>query len=666
VDGTLSAASAVDPKRLALEEGENTLYLEPGQGIQIDCLLFTSDDSRDAPLIFTDPPPQITRLGAEQIVVPLNIVDPTRVLLTSRVAITSSNPALVPDANIGWNQGDISPSLIIAPLANRLGTTSIRVMIIQSDGNSRSLTLVLTITGTVQSMVKAASPGEVVSIPRGTFVDQVVIDKDLILEGAGPGETVIDGDGNYIPLTITENATVVIRNLTVRNGLGGIRNHGNTAITHCAIQDNRAPGMGGGIFNAASGSLHVSNSTLSSNRCSGLYGGGIHNAGILIMWNTTISGNTAANPRSRTGAGGGVYNAGELTACNCTIVRNRASLGAGLAGTQTSNLRSCILAENTDYSEQSSDFGGQLNSLGHNLIQNTEGGVLLGNQGWDLLGMDPGLGPLQDNGGGTWTHALLFDSPAIDRGTAADVTEDQRGSIRPRFSRRVPDEGTGDGSDIGAFEFVPKGVRELRLVKDRGMPSGKIAARVLLDASGDENRFEFSLAYAQDRLTNPRPAPGLDVRAARLAFGTDAPDAGMLEFNLSLEDGQVLAAGLRELLVIEFDQTPGLHDAPPRLDFDDTSDTRAIRNAAGENLDSAYRGVVHPDTPEPRLTIQAGTSGQPTMTLLDGAGHTWLITASDDLANWHAVGLISSVQSTVQFADTSGGGSVRRFYRATR
>ena len=64
--------------------------------------------------------------------------------------------------------------------------------------------------------------------------------------------------------------------------------------------------------------------------------------------------------------------------------------------------------------------------------------------------INPQLGPLQDTGGPTFTHALLSTSPAIDAGgnTGAPAT-DQRG-----FPRIV--DGNGDGTatiDIGAFEL---------------------------------------------------------------------------------------------------------------------------------------------------------------------------------------------------------------------
>ncbi|PYI92889.1 MAG: hypothetical protein DMF03_01655, partial [Verrucomicrobia bacterium] len=68
---------------------------------------------------------------------------------------------------------------------------------------------------------------------------------------------------------------------------------------------------------------------------------------------------------------------------------------------------------------------------------------------------DPLLGPLQNNGGPTQTHALLPGSPAIDTAAPAGATDDlgnplmidQRG-----FPRPYP---AGGGSDMGAFELQP-------------------------------------------------------------------------------------------------------------------------------------------------------------------------------------------------------------------
>jgi len=140
--------------------------------------------------------------------------------------------------------------------------------------------------------------------------------------------------------------------------------------------------------------------------------------------------------------------------------------GGGIhqAGDGTVVLANTLIAGNTDNSagEQSTvhpDCSGTFESLGHNLIGDSPGGacanVVNGVKG-DLVGdrtvsttIDPKLGPLQDNGGGTLTHALQPNSPAIDAGSPgassgedACAATDQRGIVRPQGIR----------CDIGAYE----------------------------------------------------------------------------------------------------------------------------------------------------------------------------------------------------------------------
>jgi hypothetical protein len=103
------------------------------------------------------------------------------------------------------------------------------------------------------------------------------------------------------------------------------------------------------------------------------------------------------------------------------------------------------------------------------------------------VGLDPRLGPLQNNGGPTFTHALLSDSPAINRGLAPGAT--------PTDQRGVPRLGA---PDIGAFEFFPvlpslpssilpapppEGIR-LVVVKGRGPQKGKTRIQVFGVRSG--------------------------------------------------------------------------------------------------------------------------------------------------------------------------------------
>jgi hypothetical protein len=74
--------------------------------------------------------------------------------------------------------------------------------------------------------------------------------------------------------------------------------------------------------------------------------------------------------------------------------------------------------------------------------------------------LDPKLDPngLQSNGGATKTVAILFGSPAIDKGSSAGLTGnlalDQRGSGFARMfdDTSIANAAGGDGTDIGAFE----------------------------------------------------------------------------------------------------------------------------------------------------------------------------------------------------------------------
>jgi hypothetical protein len=99
---------------------------------------------------------------------------------------------------------------------------------------------------------------------------------------------------------------------------------------------------------------------------------------------------------------------------------------------------------------------GTVTSLGYNLSIDAAGGDgttgpggLLNGPG-DIRNTDPMLGPLQDNGGPTFTCALLPGSPAIDAGDpnfTSPLSYDQRGPGYPRVvNGRV---------DIGAFEVQP-------------------------------------------------------------------------------------------------------------------------------------------------------------------------------------------------------------------
>src|SRR4029077_6336896 len=153
--------------------------------------------------------------------------------------------------------------------------------------------------------------------------------------------------------------------------------------------------------------LTINNSTLSAD--TGLAGGGIVNlsgggSALVTVSNTTFSGNTAE-------FGGGIGNA-------------RTSFGAAIVDIGNTIFKSGASGENI------LNNSGSVISHGYNLSNDDAGGFLTGPG--DQINTDPLLGPLQDNGGLTFTHALLPGSPAVDTG-------DPNFTPPPFYDQRGPD-----------------------------------------------------------------------------------------------------------------------------------------------------------------------------------------------------------------------------------
>ena len=283
--------------------------------------------------------------------------------------------------------------------------------------------------------VEAAGISGVIRLTTG----ELLVDKSVTINGAGADVLAVDGNATSSVFQIGSGKTVTISDLTIRNGEGnfggGILNGGGATltITDSTLSGNIG-GFGGGIFNT--GTLTIVNSTVSGNTAS--EGAGIYNGATSTITNSTFSGNAAP------GAGGGCVNLGTLQIANSTLSDNSSGLGGGVFNIGTLQIGNTIL--NTgDSGANISNSGGTVTSLGYNLSSDDGGGFLTGPG--DQINTDPMLGPLQDNGGPTFTHALLPASPAIDTGDPNFTPPpffDQRGA---GFDRVV-----NGRIDIGSFE----------------------------------------------------------------------------------------------------------------------------------------------------------------------------------------------------------------------
>ena len=119
-------------------------------------------------------------------------------------------------------------------------------------------------------------------------------------------------------------------------------------------------------------------------------------------------------------------------------------VGDGITTTGTTTLGGSIL----DAGAGGTVCDGAVTSAGSNLEHGTSCALAMSG---DASGVDPLLGPLQDNGGGTLTHALTAASPAVDAAGACGLTEDQRGKTRPLDGNLD----TVAACDVGAFELDP-------------------------------------------------------------------------------------------------------------------------------------------------------------------------------------------------------------------
>jgi hypothetical protein len=271
----------------------------------------------------------------------------------------------------------------------------------------------------------------------------MTIDDSMISDNSGPGVSNVAGFLTVLNSTLSGNSAG-----QALDG-GGImsgplfKTVAAVTLINSTISGNSASGFGGGIAGGYWG-VTIVNSTISGNSA-GNSGGGISGTFVSIM-NSTISGNSAGK------IGGGITTSGAAQLTNSTISGNSAGSAGGIYYVQgpyqtTSEISNTIFNAGA-LGENIVNNGATVISHGYNLSSDDGGGVL--NGPGDQINTDPLLGPLQDNGGPTFTHALLPGSPAIDAGDpnfTPPPFNDQRGCSFDRvFNGRI---------DIGSFEMQP-------------------------------------------------------------------------------------------------------------------------------------------------------------------------------------------------------------------
>lgn len=203
------------------------------------------------------------------------------------------------------------------------------------------------------------------------------------------------------------------------NSGGGIEAEGDLELLRCSVVDNHVDrGSGGGIAILGPGACLMTNSTVEDNSARFEGGGILNNLASATLYSCTIAGNDALV------AGGGVVTARFL-------------------GSGTTTLQGSVIARNT--ASTSPDCKDRIDSLGHNLIGDTQGCTVVGGGGTDLLDVFPLFAAP-----GSGDYRLQAGSPAVDSSYPFSG-----GCGRHAFSPRLVD-GNLDGVrtlDRGAYEF---------------------------------------------------------------------------------------------------------------------------------------------------------------------------------------------------------------------
>jgi hypothetical protein len=359
----------------------------------------------------------------------------------------------------------------------------------------------------IQAAVDAAEGGDTIELGAETFFETVVLTKSLTFRGAGTAATIVDGTGasagaaavfEGVFVGSTPVPFLTIEDMTIRGGPAGVVYEvveddallpvPEVRLTRTLITGNDGPGIAGPGFVLAwstvsdnggdgvrGGRVDVEYSTIDGNAGVGINArGGINhitasaitrNGGVGVKiegyshcWitNSTISGNAGHGVEDRSY---GCLAIPWFVITSTTITAN------GVGGVRTGWFGSCVLEEpdpgilalrGSIVADNAGPqcIGREVASSGHNLAGDDSCRL---RHATDLLGTDPLLLSLEDNGGPTPTHALHPDSPAIDAVDGECEPTDQRGVLRPQ-------DGDGDGvatCDIGAFEFVPPTPLEL-------------------------------------------------------------------------------------------------------------------------------------------------------------------------------------------------------------
>lgn len=423
-------------------------------------VLLSSSDGSEAAV-----PRAITIVAGQSTSAPFNIsaVDDNVNDGTQNVIISASADGMIGGSRtlaVTDNETNQTQPYVVTTLVDELDPASTDVSLREailaanSDAGHQQITFADGLSGTL-------------TLTRG----ELAVTDSVEISGPGARAITVDANGQSRVFNVDNSASslldVTISGLTITGGTsaeagGAIYSSENLTLAEVTVSDSTSSSgdfLGGGGLFGRDGTVVLTGSTFSGNSVTSSRGEGAavraRFGTTLIVNNSTFSGNTSSTV-------GGAIAASDIRRAeinNTTIANNTGQRGALFLWNLSEDglVRNSILADNisTLNIDPDYDFGSAGTRTFHNsLIE--DGDTVTGSN--NIIGLDPMLSPLQDNGGPTQTHVLLPGSPAIDAGdgafavdaAASPLTSDQRGA---GFSRVL--DGDNDGTarvDMGALE----------------------------------------------------------------------------------------------------------------------------------------------------------------------------------------------------------------------
>jgi hypothetical protein len=233
--------------------------------------------------------------------------------------------------------------------------------------------------GSLRATIAAATPGDTIVFDPSldgqtiTLALQLVINKDLTINGRGMNNLTVSGNDVTRVFEINAGVHVEITDLTVTHGRvafdegGGIDSYGFLTLRGIAVTNCFAP-TAGGVENRFGGTMEVSDSVIMDNSAN-QSGGYCNDGGVATLARTYVGYNTAPDTAGIFNASGGqmtltddfienntasiyiggIWNEATLTVTGCTISDNfgGANFGGGVANVSTASFLNCTIAGNS-------------------------------------------------------------------------------------------------------------------------------------------------------------------------------------------------------------------------------------------------------------------------------------------------------------------------------